>query len=463
MRILRVHTPRVQIDLASGGGGSDNKIDILTGTNGCGKTEILTSIVYELTDFGQRTDDPFVRVETRPSFLSEDFERIDVRVIAQTFSPFNRFPRPIRTKRSLASIYSDGKKSAETYYCLGLNNGTGFGGAGVTRRLLEEAMYRISENPEALKSIFSMMPDIGFQDFLTLHYRTHPQFRRAVQSGNRSDLEKFLSDRSTKHVGAPIHAEMRYASISQIADLVSEAAKIIGPELQKSKFERRFSAFDSYRNYSELQSLLLLRRLDLLTLTNMWVKSHRGIDIDVTNTSSGQQQMLCSFFGLSSALEDGSVVVIDEPELSLHPRWQQAYLDNLLTTLGAFKGCHVLIATHSPLIVQRAQNLDINVHHVGGKDDELFVPTTKTASVEGTLIDVFETPVVGSAHLANELFTIVTAAEKGAPEERAANIQHLQNLKEVYKGAQVVDQKSLALIIKALAILGVRGDENVRM
>lgn len=460
MRILRVETPRVKIDLPDRGDRSNNKIDILTGRNGCGKTEILTSIVYEIANFDESTYDPFVRIDTRPGLPPAGFERIGEKVIAQTFSPFNRFPRPIRNERSLASIYSDGDKSAENYYCLGLYKGTGFGGSGVTRRLLEEAMYRISESPEALKSVFSMLPDIGFQDFMTLHYRTPPQFRMAVK---KSDLEKFLSERSKRQVGAPIRAEMEHASISQIADLVSEATKIIGLELERPIFERKFSAFDSHRNYSELQSLLLLRRLNLLGLTNIWVKSHHGINIDVANASSGQQQMLCSFFGLSSALQDGAVVVIDEPELSLHPRWQQTYLDNLLTTLRTVKGCHVLIATHSPLIVQRAQNLGINVHHVGGKDDELFVSTSKTASVEGTLIDVFETPVVGSAHLANELFTIVTAAEQGTPEERSAKIQHLQNLQDVYTNAQVVDQKSLDLIIKALAILGVHGDENVRI
>jgi len=45
--------------------------------------------------------------------------------------------------------------------------------------------------------------------------------------------------------------------------------------------------------------------------------------MDVTQTSSGQQQMLCSMLSLASALKDNSIVLIDEPELSLHPKaWE---------------------------------------------------------------------------------------------------------------------------------------------
>jgi hypothetical protein len=47
-------------------------------------------------------------------------------------------------------------------------------------------------------------------------------------------------------------------------------------------------------------------------------------------------------------------VLIDEPEINLHPEWQARYIDLLLNTFRSYCDCHYVLATHSPLILRDA-------------------------------------------------------------------------------------------------------------
>jgi len=69
-----------------------------------------------------------------------------------------------------------------------------------------------------------------------------------------------------------------------------------------------------------------------------------------THLSSGEQHMLVLFSELLFRVEPNSLIMIDEPEISLHVTWQQQFLRDVqrVTELASFD---VLIATHSPQII----------------------------------------------------------------------------------------------------------------
>lgn len=66
--------------------------------------------------------------------------------------------------------------------------------------------------------------------------------------------------------------------------------------------------------------------------------------------SSGEQHQLVLFFDLIFRVKPGSIVLIDEPELSLHVSWQKTILDSLIQ-IATVKSLDIVIATHSPYIV----------------------------------------------------------------------------------------------------------------
>ncbi len=74
-------------------------------------------------------------------------------------------------------------------------------------------------------------------------------------------------------------------------------------------------------------------------------------EVDFSELSSGEQQVLGTVIRSVAELGQNSVLVIDEPEVSQYLAWQRQYLPRLLETLSFFPETHVTLATHSHLIV----------------------------------------------------------------------------------------------------------------
>ncbi|WP_432511776.1 AAA family ATPase [Kineococcus sp. SYSU DK001] len=75
-----------------------------------------------------------------------------------------------------------------------------------------------------------------------------------------------------------------------------------------------------------------------------------GALVRASQLSSGEQQMLILAYEVLFRSKPGTLVIIDEPELSLHVRWQHTLLQSL-RQMGAPRGLHFLLATHSPVLL----------------------------------------------------------------------------------------------------------------
>lgn len=75
-----------------------------------------------------------------------------------------------------------------------------------------------------------------------------------------------------------------------------------------------------------------------------------GNAIPVTDLSSGEQHELVLLYDLLFKVKTNTLVLIDEPELSLHISWQKGFMDDLLEIIR-LAHFDVLLATHSPYIV----------------------------------------------------------------------------------------------------------------
>ena len=82
--------------------------------------------------------------------------------------------------------------------------------------------------------------------------------------------------------------------------------------------------------------------------------------LPVTSLSSGEQHELVLLYQLLFKVNPDSLILIDEPELSLHVAWQKQFLRDLheITQLASFD---VLIATHSPLIIHDRWDLTVEL------------------------------------------------------------------------------------------------------
>ena len=66
--------------------------------------------------------------------------------------------------------------------------------------------------------------------------------------------------------------------------------------------------------------------------------------------SSGEQNQLVMYYDLIFKTDPGTLVLIDEPEISLHVVWQRQFLDTILGII-AITGSDFILATHSPQLI----------------------------------------------------------------------------------------------------------------
>ncbi len=72
---------------------------------------------------------------------------------------------------------------------------------------------------------------------------------------------------------------------------------------------------------------------------------------DIKFLSSGEQQILILFSYIAFNSQDGKLFIIDEPELSLHIKWQEDFLNQLENITP--KGTQLILATHSPILASK--------------------------------------------------------------------------------------------------------------
>lgn len=72
---------------------------------------------------------------------------------------------------------------------------------------------------------------------------------------------------------------------------------------------------------------------------------------DIKFLSSGEQQILILFSYIAFNSQDGKLFIIDEPELSLHIKWQEDFLSQLENITP--KGTQLILATHSPILANK--------------------------------------------------------------------------------------------------------------
>ena len=91
-----------------------------------------------------------------------------------------------------------------------------------------------------------------------------------------------------------------------------------------------------------------------------FVTTYSNSTILPQSLSSGEQHELVMFYDLIFNASDNTLILIDEPELSLHIKWQLDYVDELLQIISATKFSAVL-ATHSPQIIHDKWDLTVSL------------------------------------------------------------------------------------------------------
>lgn len=89
-------------------------------------------------------------------------------------------------------------------------------------------------------------------------------------------------------------------------------------------------------------------------------KDKHGRTLPLASLSSGEQHELVLQYDLLFRIEPSALVLLDEPEISLHVEWQSTFLADLME-IAELSGFDALVATHSPYIVGERDDLMVGL------------------------------------------------------------------------------------------------------
>lgn len=117
-----------------------------------------------------------------------------------------------------------------------------------------------------------------------------------------------------------------------------------------------------------------------------------GARVPLEYASSGELALMSMLVFVMTNIDRDTLILIDEPENSLHPQWQKDYVKKLDELVYLYNPS-VVIATHAPIVISGAQadrRHNIEFYHAGLKSF-MYVDSSATHSVEETLWGLFDT------------------------------------------------------------------------
>lgn len=121
-------------------------------------------------------------------------------------------------------------------------------------------------------------------------------------------------------------------------------------------YEQEKSAKVAYQEMQDKLSILfeqfglIIQFKTLNKDKKVFFTNKRGEEIELSQLSTGEQALLSKLFYFYLADVRDSIILIDEPELSLHPKWQ-SHIVALYRQLAKEKNNQIILATHSPQII----------------------------------------------------------------------------------------------------------------
>nr|VFK51031.1 MAG: Predicted ATP-binding protein involved in virulence [Candidatus Kentron sp. TC]VFK55704.1 MAG: Predicted ATP-binding protein involved in virulence [Candidatus Kentron sp. TC] len=130
--------------------------------------------------------------------------------------------------------------------------------------------------------------------------------------------------------------------------------------------EKKLAVFDEILQRLDLFSSILNKRqfvskeIEISPEFGFQFKIEDDSELPLAALSSGEQQEVVLLYELLFRVAPNTLVLIDEPEISLHVAWQMEFLDDLLKIIELQK-ITVLVATHSPDIIDKHEDLVVDL------------------------------------------------------------------------------------------------------
>lgn len=199
--------------------------------------------------------------------------------------------------------------------------------------------------------------------------QTFPQ-RLLQQGGTPADAKQIEKDLQTIESKQETYRQLglieeELSPVQGLDQLESDPVKLAAMTVYVTDMKAKLDVLD----YLAQRVSLLLgqinekftdKRLLINAQHELAIETSHGDAIPVSALSSGEQHQIVLAYDMLFRIEANSLVMIDEPELSLHVNWQERFLSDLESVIGV-ANFDALIATHSPYIINGRNELVVSL------------------------------------------------------------------------------------------------------
>jgi len=415
---------------------SENIFTTIVGQNGTGKSRLLKGIIENsfMSEKSILNDYPFTNLNVERSY---DFSNR----IALSTSPFDKFPS--------SNIE---KKYYKNYTYLGLKD---LGNANLSKAYLSKVItsliLSLLDDSKRFGKLNDILNYLGYEGFMNLSFEINKEWRDTISLFNKFKLEKYTSpELAFKSILEETPKQKLYKNFyddngeQRYEGAVGYAIKLL-KKMKEESYPRVYVPNLLLENSSfqiievseiTIKDIWFMLEFDILKLKDVFLKKitqdKHSIAFKINEASSGEQSVIMSMLGIASKIENGSLICIDEPEVCLHPAWQEKYIKFLMNTFKDYTGCHFIIATHSPQITSKLEDKNC---YVMSMDDRKLVDasTLNNKSIDFQLAHVFKSPGFKNEYLTRELISLITliAEGKGKEELKSSKIEEILALKNM--------------------------------
>lgn len=361
-----------------------NIFSILVGKNGTGKSTLLGNLAIKLSK-------ELSRINNRNrETIFDDYTSYDIfptEIISVSTSPFDKFPL-------------DRFNRQKFYTYLGLRDISSSSiGLGYLSKIIGSLIESIAKNPKQAYEICNVLEFLEYRDEITIvmEFSFNPnQLRELVY--NTNFIQEF--DNRTNPTYRRLNRQYFTNSDNTLNERkLNKLYKLINEILENDLLIRRTFeltinryGFSEQELRTEIENILFLFDSGIIRLKDVLLKTISFNDnFSIKDASSGEQSIMLSILGIASRIKDNCLILIDEPEICLHPHWQEKYIEILTNTFDKYRRCQFVIATHSPLIISKLSNynsyiINLEINSIKSSEDLI------NNSVDFQLANVFNNP-----------------------------------------------------------------------
>lgn len=353
-------------------------------------------------------------------------------IVACNFGAFDKFPVQ-KVNGSSQTRYD-----VPYYKYVGAHvNGNMISSSAIAFRLL----FALKENMDdrQRQNLSSILDFIGYDHTITLNYSIVLKSKK-----NGSVYDHVLQHVQKDKEYSKLTSEQRSNKVKELYDFYKNKEFAKQPTCNYDiDIDQNSLAANEDLNY-----IYKLKQYDLVQATSV-VFYKNGKQIASEEMSSGEFAMLSMVLSISTASSDShTLILIDEPELSLHPNWQMTIIDNLDRTLKD-QVCHLLIATHSHMLVL---DLPMNRSSVSQweKDDDGNLIANRIGentygwSAEEVLLKVFKTATDRNRYFGERIAKLLEQMGNDTISKEAV-ADELNELQEISQHLSDVDPMKMVL------------------